>query len=190
MKFKRILSVLLACLMLTGILTVGANAAWTDPEKKTQGDWAIPLVGKYLAWPGEMLITKLLLPRLLGGVLNGLLSGLSLDGLFNDDTLNGVLVSLGDGLEPLASSLSMNVGALIAKFAPDAPASLKAATTTLPTNTVWGADKTNFAAKLATALRPALVLGYVASVQQTDPSLDVAKQLADSYATGIAPALI
>lgn len=194
MKFKRILSILLASLMLTGVMTVGANAAWVAPEAKTPDSYAIPWIGKYLAWPGEMLITKLILPKLLGGVLDGLLDGLPVDGLASDDFLNGILSSAGAGLAQAATaSMIPSIGSIYTLIAPDAPAALKSATTAFPsTPIVWGVTNAeDFGKKLAIALRPALVFGFVAETHPTMPQAgaDVAKKIKDAYATAIVPAL-
>ena len=177
MKLKRILSALLACLMLTGILAVGANA-WTAPEKKTEAKHVIPGIGQYLAMPGEWLITKLLLPKLLKGMTFDLLGG-----AFTSNAANAALASTAADLEEkmTAQIAATAAGPLLAKFggtfpagtmyyvfSDDAPDSVKVNTAkaeTINQGVTWNVtDKASFIEAMCTILRPAVAAGLAADI--------------------------
>lgn len=175
MKLKRVLSVLLACLMLAGVMTVGASAAeW----KKTEGKYTVPWIGRYLAWPGEMLITKLLLPRLLGGISFDILGDAFTDANVNsalastatdlEDQFTAMITGMGGGaaLAPLGGKFP--AGTLYYVFADDAPATVKTNTTlaaNITTGVTWNATtKAAFIDALCVVLRPAIALQLGADI--------------------------
>ncbi len=182
MKAKRILCVLMTCLMLTGILAVGASAAdangWTEPEKKTEAAYTIPYIGKYLAWPGEILVTKLLLPKLLGSMKLDLLGD-----AYKDATVNSALSSVATQLQTkldgiiessagiqaatvLKAALGGGIpaGILYYIFASDAPDKVKNPATLaadITTDVTWGVtDRASFINKMCIVLRPAVAMSY------------------------------
>jgi len=174
MQCKRFLSVLLACLMLTGILAVGANA-WPEDEQKTEASYGTPLIGKYLAWPGEMLVTKLLLPRLLGG-----LSFSIVGDICNDAAINDALAGYDSGTpEPRLGQVYAGL------LTPDIEdAGLKTAFGAIDSleglDIAWGVtDEASFVNKLALALR----LPFVFATLQGVPILD---ELAQAYPSVLA----
>ncbi len=205
MKAKRILSVILACLMCISIFTMGASAAdtngWTDPEKKTEAHYLVPSVGKYLAHPGEMLMTKLILPQLLGDAKLDLL-----DGAYTDKNVNAALSSIATDLEnTLTTAITPALGAaapiILSKlggkipagliyyvFANDAPEKVSTYTTlaaNIDKDVTWNVtDKASFIDALCVALRPAIAMSLGKGIVEKYDS-DYAPGLAALGATNL-----
>ncbi len=192
MKTKRFLSILMACLMLTGILAIGASAqdqSWT----KTESSYTVPYIGKYLAWPGEQLMTKVLLPKLLGDAKLDLLGD-----AYKDATVNSALQSVATELENTFTAIivpalgaagpimltklggKFPAGFLYYAFANDAPEKVKTWSTlaaNITTDVTWNVtDRASFINAMCVALRPAIVMG-------------LGKGIAEKYDTDFAPGL-
>ncbi|MDR2752721.1 MAG: hypothetical protein LBB50_00235 [Oscillospiraceae bacterium] len=91
MKCKRLASLLLAGMLLIGCVTGGSLPANAADEKEcwTKTDpFTVPLVGRYIAWPGEQLLVKQVLPQLVNSLVD--LKALTND-LYTDDTINALI---------------------------------------------------------------------------------------------------
>ncbi|MDR3314086.1 MAG: hypothetical protein LBS96_06470 [Oscillospiraceae bacterium] len=169
---KRLLGCLLVCLLLTGVVSIGAAAQTPVP----QAVWAKTEVNYWLPYVGEDISKKLvsrtmervapLLPELLGDSLN--LTG----DMFNDAYLNSFLQTI-PTLNPAAVYLRPKT--LYTKYCPDMSDALKAEVAALAStdtfaavNFNWGivaGDRESFVKTFALAMRPIMALLLRGSIQ-------------------------
>ncbi|MDR3344844.1 MAG: hypothetical protein LBT21_04555 [Oscillospiraceae bacterium] len=90
-KLRRTLSAVLAAVMLLLMLPLTSMAADSGNTWEKTYPYKIPVVGKYLAVPGQFLIKSFVLPKLLEGM-DGTIKGVT-DGIYTNELVNTLMLS-------------------------------------------------------------------------------------------------
>jgi hypothetical protein len=161
MKLKRILNVILACVLFSGTIVVTALAQSTVDWEKTQINYKIPCIDKTLSKSMQKLVMKTILP-MLTPALSDTLDLTS--GLYNDDFINETLQSLAPGLGTIGTLMSpkrmyidtASIASEVPQAVKDAIADASPAFTWSTIHVPWGCDGTreDFLRLFALALRP------------------------------------